>query len=107
MIQRLRHKNSFAFIEYIVLLLILMATFLTFKDYFLRALAGKWKATGDQFGYGRQFHPTDTVECVYDSVYTNRWYDVTCFENKNCPGGNPLCEQQAIKQCYNDFCDNN
>ena len=92
--------------EYFVLLIILMGAFFTFKDYFLRAIAGKWKNTGDQFANGRQFHPTDTVECAYDSVYLHNWYDVTCFENKNCPAGNDDCEHKAMDQCRNDFCNN-
>jgi hypothetical protein len=111
MIQRWKQKRGFAIMEYFVLLVILIGALFSFRDYFLRAITGKWKSAGDQFGYGRQFHPTDTVECSFDSVYTNQWYDSTCFDNKNCPQGNSDCERKAIVECQSSssssFCTNN
>jgi hypothetical protein len=92
--------------EYFVLFLILLGGLFVFRDYFLRAVAGKWKASGDQFGHGRQFEPVDSVECSLDPV-TNSWYDQTCFENRNCPLGNDGCISQAIAACHNNFCTNN
>ncbi len=93
--------------EYFVLMVILMSALYAFKDPFLRAMAGKWKSAGEQFGYGRQFHPTDTVECAYDNLYSKGWYDVTCYENKRCPLGNDGCQMAAIDQCRNSYCDVN
>jgi hypothetical protein len=114
MLNRLRRKKAFAIMEYFVLFVILMTAFLTFKDYILRGMAGKWKSAADQFGHGRQYHPTDSVECAYESffnpvanTYSGTWYDVTCVENKGCPPGNDSCHQQAIGQCHNSFCDAN
>ncbi len=85
--------------EYLILMSILLTSLYTFKGPILRAIAGKWKSSGDQFGHGRQFNPADTVECAFDPIYTNRWYDVTCFDNHNCPPGNDSCIRLAILQC--------
>lgn len=122
MLQR-KKKKAFSTIEYLILLVMLTTAFFTFKDYILRGFMGRWKGVSDQFGYGRQFNPTDTVECAYDSMSadrlynastntwydvtsSNRWYDVICVENKGCPFNNPSCERIAILNCLSDFCVN-
>ena len=104
MIHRRRTNKGLSVIEYLIMIMILTTAFFVFKDYLLRGLSGRWKGVGDQFGYGRQFEPTDTIECAYDSDYWNAWYDVTCFENKGCPSRNWSCQNQAINLCQNNYC---
>lgn len=104
MISRLCRNRAFSITEYLVMIAILMGAFFVFKDHIIRGLSGRWKGTGDQFGYGRQFEPSDTVECDFDSVWTQNWYDATCVENKRCPVGNPGCLQQAIGACFSKIC---
>ena len=43
--------------EQAVLMVVLAATLLGMAVYMKRALAGKWRAVGDSFGYGRQYEP--------------------------------------------------
>jgi hypothetical protein len=107
LIRRQKNKKAFSTMEYFVLMVILMTALMAFKEPLLRAIAGKWKGAGDQFGFGRQYHPTDTVECAYDNLYAQGWYDVTCYENKRCPLGNDSCQRQAINQCIDEFCNAN
>lgn len=94
-----RLQQGFSTIEYLIVLTIIVGTMFVFKDYIVRGISGRWKSTGDQFGYGRQFHPTDTVECNFDYEFGQGWYDVTCFENKKCAYGNKACEKVAIGLC--------
>ena len=100
------HIRAFSITEYLVVIMIIMGAFFIFKDYLIRGLSGHWKNASDQFGYGRQYEPSDTVECAFDSVWTHKWYDETCVENKRCPVGNPSCEQQAVNQCLSAACNN-
>jgi len=48
-------------IEYAVLAAIVAAALVGMSVYTKRALAGKWRAVGDTFGYGRQYEPGITV----------------------------------------------
>lgn len=102
-------KKGFSIMEHLVLIMILTSALYVSKDYILRGFSGKWKGVGDQFGQGRQFSPTDTVECSFDSAYTNEWYDVTCVEGSNCGPGNKTCERKAIIACQatDQFCKKN
>lgn len=100
-----RHTNGFSIVEYIVVLVIIVGTFTLFKDYIIRGLTGRWKSAGDQHGFGRQYHPTDTVECAFDQEFGQGWYDVLCVENKGCAPANKSCERIAIGQCNSTaFC---
>ncbi len=91
--------------EYMVILMILVGTMFTFKDYIIRGLLGRWKSTSDQVGFGRQFDPHDTVECAFDQEFGQGWYDVICVENKGCAYNNKNCREAAIGQCNSTaFC---
>lgn len=92
-------EKGFSIVEYLVVLVILVGTMALFKDYIIRGIAGRWKTTSDQIGHGRQFHPTDTVECAFDQEFGQGWYDVICVENRGCPPGNKSCERLSIGQC--------
>lgn len=92
--------------EYLVLIMIISGSLYVSKDYILRGMGGRWKGVSDQFGQGRQYAPNDTVECSFDSEFTNGWYDVTCVDQHNCSLGNKSCRQQAINFCQtrDNFC---
>ncbi len=104
MLNRLYRNRAFSITEYLVMIMILMGAFFVFKDHIIRGLSGRWKGVGDQFGYGRQFEPSDTVECDFDSRWTQQWYDATCVENQRCPVNNSSCLQQAIAACLTKAC---
>lgn len=94
-----RNKKGFSTTEYLVMLLILVTAMVVFKDYIIRGLTGRWKTGSDQIGFGRQYEPTDTVECAYDYQFNQGWYDITCVDNQGCPPGNKNCERLAISTC--------
>lgn len=85
--------------EYMVVILIIVGAMYYFKNYIIRGLTGRWKATSDQFGFGRQFEPHDTVECAYDVEFGQGWFDSTCVDNVGCSYGNKACRAAAISQC--------
>lgn len=94
-----RSKKGFSTIEYLFVLTIVVGTMFLFKDYLIRGITGRWKAFSDQVGHGRQYHPTDTVECAFDHEFGQGWYDSTCVDNKNCAYGNKDCKRSAIGLC--------
>ncbi|MDP2940623.1 MAG: hypothetical protein Q8O13_11240 [Candidatus Omnitrophota bacterium] len=57
-----KNKASFA-IEYCMLIIILVAALLLMQYYIIRAFAGRWRTTGDVFGFGKQYEPDVTVVC--------------------------------------------
>jgi len=48
-------KNSYATLEYAVLIGILVAALVAMSTYTRRALSGRWREVGDTFGFGRQY----------------------------------------------------
>lgn len=96
---RRRNQKGFSLAEYMVMTLILVSAFLYFKNYMIRGITGRWKGVTDPISHGRQFEPTDTVECGFDHEFGQGWYDITCVENEGCALGNKDCERQAIGNC--------
>ena len=96
---RWRSSKGFSIVEYMVMLMILVSSFLLFKDYIIRGITGRWKSASDQIGFSRQYDPTETVVCAFDTEFNQGWYDEICVENKNCAAGNKSCEQQARALC--------
>ena len=70
-------------IEYVVLILFLLAAFLVMQKYITRSISGRWKSVGDSLGAERIYDPHRTAECAYDIWYDSGWYNAICFE-KNC-----------------------
>lgn len=100
-----KNNRGQALLEYIIILICIMAVLVAFRQYIERGFAGRWKAVGDTFGQGRLYdaHGQDvntvtqwdrlekTVECAYyfgDHLYTAEdtkwegWYDLDCFKEK-------------------------
>src|SRR3989338_3140214 len=82
---RIYIKKAQSTVEYLALIMFILGAFLVFQKYIIRSFAGHWRNTGDAIGSGRLYDPQMTLECAYDSQYTNSWYGAVCFEN-NCIG---------------------
>ena len=77
----MKHRKAQTVIEYMLLLTLLMAVFLVFQKYLVRGFSGRWKTVEEGIGSGRLYSPSSTIECKYDFVHVNRWYNVDCYEN--------------------------
>ena len=49
--------KGFAAIEYIIMILVILAALIGMADFIRRSLSGKYRETGNAFGYGRQYQP--------------------------------------------------
>ena len=65
---RSSHKGQ-SVIEYSVLVIIVIAVFITMSSYIKRGLAGRWKSTVDELG--DQYDPRASSTNVYQSIYSN------------------------------------
>ncbi len=101
MLRYIREKKAQAALEYIVMITIIVMAIFIFQKYILRGMAGKWKTTGDSFGYGRQYDPKRTLECKFDYIYTDSWYSVERFEANDCFSvcGKATSQPATCRQC--------
>ena len=53
-------------IEYAALIAIAAIALLAMSAYFKGALCGRYRDTGDSFGYGRQYNPYDPQKTIVD-----------------------------------------
>lgn len=97
-------NKGVAIVEYIVVILVIIAAMLAFRGYVQRAYQGSIARSGETFAYGRQFDPKDTIACAFDDKQ-NIWYAQACYNHNyakaNCrisadPGA---CRNTAIKDC--------
>jgi len=111
---KFNHRHGVGTLEYVVVVLTLMAVFMTMAYVLPRVMAGRWKAAADTFGMGRQFDPSKTLECGYfewpSAGSQGAWYNMECFKREydllyisSCARltavQNPLkCEQQIRRQ---------
>ena len=77
-------------IEYAALFtMILVAFWFGMRVYIQRGIQGRWKATGDTFGQGRQYQPKasdavkKTTECFY-SEEVMMWVGQDCSKKCDC-----------------------
>ena len=96
MFKNLKYKKASSIIEYMVVVLFILAALFVFQYYISRGLAGRWKAVGDTFGGGRQYDPKaynqgGTLECFYyGNENSGNWIASQCYED--ClRGKNPGC----------------
>ncbi|MBF0595773.1 MAG: hypothetical protein HQL22_12520 [Candidatus Omnitrophica bacterium] len=81
MIKRRAYKNAFAFLEYLVLIVVIVSAFIAFRFYVQRGYQGQMERSGESFAFGRQYDPNDTMACVYnDKLYV--WYAEACAEHQ-------------------------
>ena len=98
MFQCLFEKKATAMLEYSALLVLVLAGFIPMHIYISRGFAGKWKDVGDSFGSGRQFDLNFTEECACSEVF-NRWYEVTCFDQRYDPSQVDLLFNTCYEHC--------
>ena len=104
-----RKSNGQAAIEYVVVIVIFLIALLVFQKYIVRAFSGRWKTVGDSIGDGRIYDPNHTLECGFDSVLTNAWYDRKCFERDCTDQCFSLAREESecktcITACQKDRC---
>ena len=85
-----KKNTAAATIEYVALITFLLAVFFVFQTYIGRGMLGRWRTVGESAGFGLRFHPKNTVQCEYDFVYTNRWYNLLCYEER--------CDCETLRQ---------
>ncbi len=74
-----------SFIEYITMIIFILIALIVFQKYIARGIYGRWKAAGDSLSSGAGLYDLDkTLECEYDYVFTNTWYNVACYDINNC-----------------------
>jgi len=105
----LKSKRAISSIEIATVIILILSALLIFGGYLQRALAGRWKSTGDAFGQGKQYDPRGfglvgenggTMDCFFDQA-SNRWVDEDLYRSNNCDctgiktDGTPLPEYAA------------
>ncbi len=113
----LRHSNKKrgqSLVELIALTMFILAAFLVFQKYIVRAFSGRWKAVGSSLGQGRIYDPKATTECASNVFFQDEpsiWYDQKCFEDY-CVGeclkvtkGRIACRNCLSNTCANSLCD--
>lgn len=76
-LQKLNHNRGQSIVEYSVIIVIVMAVFLTMQHYIKRGMQGKWKASVDDLG--EQYDPryvNGYVRYTYNSVSNSEIYTV-------------------------------
>jgi len=83
LIQRKKYGQST--MEFVALIVIILAAFVVFQKYIVRSISGRWKSTGDALGQGKIFDPHHTIECAASTFFPGnpvRWYNRICFEEQ-------------------------
>ncbi len=126
MITKIKKIDGASTIEYIVLIVIVLAGLYAMKDTISRGIFAKFKQSGDSFGFGRQYDAKRTTVCKQDTLrYTEEgvailgnFYDEDCYQARvhrllnegGCPQCNPgetacfACEDAIKKTCGNEYC---
>ena len=98
-----RTKQGQSTMEFMVILVVIIAALLVFRKYIVRGFSGRWKGVGDSLGQGRIYDQNKTVECAAQTFFTGnpvRWYDQICFED-NCK---EACLRSAREKTACDAC---
>lgn len=99
-------KKGQSLLEYTILIIFILIVFLAFQKYIVRGLSGRWKSSADALGYGRQYDPNKTIECI--AFNATVWYEATCYED-NCDcqtilANTTTCED-CVAGCANPLCE--
>ncbi|MDP8213465.1 MAG: hypothetical protein P9X22_09315 [Candidatus Zapsychrus exili] len=81
-----KHKKpkGQSFLEYVLLIVFIIAALLVFQKYISRAIWGRYKSVGDALGSGLIYDPEKTLECGYDHLYGSGWYNAACYDENDC-----------------------
>ncbi|MCK5259954.1 MAG: hypothetical protein KAJ70_02735 [Candidatus Omnitrophica bacterium] len=102
MIRKHRKKRGQSMMEFVALIIFLMAAFIVFQKYIVRGFSGRWKSVGDALGQGRIFDPNLTTECAMNMFgpygIPGQWYNQTCFE-ETCGERDCLRSTRTVPAC--------
>lgn len=74
-------RRAFAVLEYVMLMIIILASLFSFRVFMQRALNGQYRKVGDSMAFSRQYAINRTIDCAYDDKM-GIWYAQACFSNK-------------------------
>jgi len=87
-----------------MLVILILGALFVFQKYITRGLSGRWKSVGESLGQGRIYDPRMTTECIFDSLYTNLWYDQACFVAQGCDCLSVRANSTTCVGCFNVTC---
>ena len=102
-------RRGYAFLEYLVLVIVVMVALTTFRKYIQSAMQGQYRKAGDSFGMLRQYNPGASIDCAYNDKY-NQWYSQECFNHKivvdRCKVSSnfPVCVNTVRISCALSLC---
>jgi len=108
MLKQIRKSKAQSTIEYMVLVVFIIGSLIVFQKYVLRAFSGRWKSVGDTLGTGRLYQFNKTLECAFDFIHHNVWYNAACYdEDCDCLTIRANAEtcQDCISNCQTPMCD--
>ena len=91
--------HAAATLEYVMLILIVLGSFIVFQKYIFRGIGGKWQSVGESYGFRQQYDPKKTIECMFDSKYFQTWFDKNCAGAFNCAKDKVDCIKASIASC--------
>jgi hypothetical protein len=101
-------KRGISMIEYVLLIVVVMGILFAMWPQITRAMAGRWKSSGDAMGFGRRFDSQRSTECTFAQVTPayGVWYDNNCYQQavSLCPPGAWSCETAAKESCKTQGC---
>ena len=107
MIKRIASTKAGSILEYIMVLMVVIAALMLMQKYIVRAFAGRWQSTGDSFGYGRQYDPAKTKERAW-SAREKIWYDKPCYDAcyENSKSRLAACKKEKLcsSRAYDESC---
>lgn len=79
-----RKNKAVSTIEYLGLVILIVAAFMLMRKYILQGIVGRWKNVGDSFGYGMLYDSDYTEECALYSYPQDQnleyWYNVADYD---------------------------
>jgi hypothetical protein len=103
MINKLKNNRALAFLEYVMLIIIVLSGLAIMKTYVFRSMNGNWKEAGDSLAFGRQYQSGKTTACAFSQINAEYgyWYDETCYYQavSLCKPEDIECENKAKKTC--------
>lgn len=101
-------RKAISTVEYTFLILIVLGVLFAMWPYIKGAMTGKWKSSGESFGYGRRFDPTRSTECSYAQTTATfgMWFDNNCYQHAvtSCAPADIACENAAKASCKTQAC---
>ncbi len=83
MIKRMNKTKAQSMVEYSVMMIIILAVFLSMKDYAKRAIQGRWKSSVDELGTQYDPRSANTMMNYVLTSSSNTFVDVVPAENGN------------------------